>query len=131
MTGTPANLSSAQMLSAFRSGWDHTWKNEPHAGYYIGRYHDGYTELRVVRSVKANTEGYLSECAAGEPGEFITRGKNLMSGYVSQSGAGDPFTSAEDGGWYTGLGDVGFWLPAPDNPQARSQSVVHNLYRGA
>ena len=70
-----------------------------------------------MRSVKADAPGYLSDCAAGEPGEFITRGKNLMSGYVQPS-AGHPFTSDEDGGWYTGFGDVGFWLPAPDDPQA-------------
>ena len=49
----------------------------------------------------------MEPCNEGEPGYFVTRGNNLMSGYVNDS---DATTRVFAGDWYTGLSDVGFYL---------------------
>jgi len=45
--------------------------------------------------------------AEGEPGQLITRGDNLMSGYVGDEKA---TAKAMKEGWYTNLGDIVFYL---------------------
>jgi acyl-CoA synthetase (AMP-forming)/AMP-acid ligase II len=106
--GTPLYLDEDARLDAFRRGWAHTWRGEPQGGYYIGRPHPPYTECRVVRSVERGNADYLVDCGSGEPGHLITRGDNLMSGYVSDEEATREVM--HEGGWYSGLGDVCFRL---------------------
>ncbi|KAL3903525.1 MAG: hypothetical protein SGPRY_011640, partial [Prymnesium sp.] len=64
-------------------------------------------KLPVVRFGSTETCLQCRPTAEGEPGLLITRGNNLMSGYV-----GDEEGSREAvvGGWYLKLGDVVFWL---------------------
>ena len=51
-----------------------------------------------MRSVQQGQPGYLEDCAEGEPGEFVCRGANLMSGYL-QADVGSPFSSDATGRW--------------------------------
>jgi acyl-CoA synthetase (AMP-forming)/AMP-acid ligase II len=106
--GTPLYLSHEHRNRAFERGWAHTWKGEPQAGYYIGRPHPPHTEVRLVRSISPERDDYLVQCEEGEPGYLITRGDNVMECYVKDPD-GTRRVVCEDG-WYTGLGDVGFWL---------------------
>jgi len=106
--GTPRDLSEEDKLRAFQRGWAHTHAGEAQPGYYVGRPHPGNTECRVVHSTVRGEAGYFADCDEGEPGRLITRGRNVMEGYVK-----DPDATRgvlHDGGWYTGLGDVCFWL---------------------
>lgn len=111
--GTPLHLSKDAMLRAFRAGWDHRFGEAETSGYWIGRPHPPYTECRVVRSVDRSkrsqpSSGYMVECSEGEPGYIITRGAHVMSGYVGDDAA--TAAAIDEDGWYTNLGDVGFWL---------------------
>ncbi len=108
VTGTPLHLSEGDKLTAFRRGWSHRWKGEAQPGYYIGRPHPPYTECRIVRSVARGGPDYFADCAEGEPGRAIARGGNLMEGYVKDEAATREVLHPD--GWYTGLGDVCFWL---------------------
>ncbi|HUV38733.1 MAG TPA: class I adenylate-forming enzyme family protein [Planctomycetota bacterium] len=106
--GTSPALSEETRLAAFRRGWAHTRRGEPQGGYYVGRPHPPFTECRIVRAVVRGRDGYLVDCDEGEPGYLITRGDNVMSGYVK-----DPEATREvmhEGGWYSGLRDVCFRL---------------------
>jgi acyl-CoA synthetase (AMP-forming)/AMP-acid ligase II len=113
--GTPPSLTEVARLAAFEAGWKHAFNGQQQVGYYIGRPHPPYTECRVVRSASpdaavAEDDGFV-DCAEGEPGQLITRGENVMSGYV-----GDELATASalrPGGWYTNLGDVCFRLVSP------------------
>ncbi len=107
VTGTPIDLSADQRLEAFGKGWAHTWKGRGHSGYYIGRPHPPHTECRIVRSITPGEPDYLVDCPEGQPGYLITRGENLMLGYVNDIKATRQVMS--DDGWYTGLGDICFW----------------------
>ncbi|KAJ8603610.1 hypothetical protein CTAYLR_004840 [Chrysophaeum taylorii] len=103
VAGTPLAMTPADRLERFRRGWEHSWRGQATVGYYIGRDHAPLTEVRVVRSVES-----MEDCDDGEPGYLVTRGDNLMSGYV-----GNPDATAKafsDDGWYLNLGDVGFRL---------------------
>jgi acyl-CoA synthetase (AMP-forming)/AMP-acid ligase II len=106
--GTPYRLSQPDKLRAFQRGWSHMWNGEAHSGYYVGRPHVPYTECRVVRGTVRGEDGYFVDCSEGEPGRLITRGENLMHEYVRDPDA--THGVLHDGGWYTGLGDVCFWL---------------------
>jgi fatty-acyl-CoA synthase len=77
------------------------------SGYYIGRPHKPYTDVRIVKSITRGTEGYLEDVKRGIPGYLITRGDNVMTGYV-----GNPEATGEvfDDGWYLGLKDICFAL---------------------
>ncbi len=99
-------------LRAFRRGWDHTHEGRPCVGYLVGRPHPPHTEARVVRSITRGEEHYLVDCKEGEPGLFIARGANVMSGYVGDEAA---TAKAIRDGWYVNLGDVGFWLTSADD----------------
>ncbi|MEW6665143.1 MAG: class I adenylate-forming enzyme family protein [Thermodesulfobacteriota bacterium] len=105
--GTPLCLSEENRMRAFVRGWERTEKGEARPGYYIGRPHPPHTEARIVRAIQPGRQGFMTDCAPGEAGYLITRGGNLMSGYVH-----DPAGTREafQDGWYLGLKDVCFSL---------------------
>jgi len=104
---TPTGLSPAAKLAAFEAGWAH---KQP--GYYIGRPHVPFTEVRLVLEIDPAAADYLKPCAAGEPGYLITRGANIMSGYVANPEA---TAAVFADGWYTGLKDIGFALESKED----------------
>ena len=108
VTGTSPAVPDEQRLAAFQRGWAHTWRGEPQPGYCIGRPHPPHTECRIVRSAERGNADYFADCAEGEPGYLITRGDNVMSGYVRNPEA--THEVLHEGGWYTGLRDICFWL---------------------
>lgn len=112
VTGIPRQLDEAQRLACFERGWNHAWQGEPTCGYYIGRPTPPFTECRIVRSITAGEDGFLVDQQEGQPGYLITRGDNVMSGYV-----GNPEATAAvlPQGWYTGLRDVAFRLRNPED----------------
>ena len=117
VVGTPRRLSEEIRFSSFRAGWEHTNPNdkeEAQPGYYIGQDHPQNNEVRIVESTLIEDgESYLRERKEGVPGYLITRGGNVMSGYVDNEEATTrALVASEDGGmpWYLNLGDVGFWL---------------------
>jgi len=110
--GIPRQLGEAQRLACFERGWDHSWQGQPTCGYYIGRPTPPFTECRVVRSITRGEPGFLEDRQPGEPGYLITRGQNVMSGYVGNPAA---TAAALPQGWYTGLRDVAFRLRSPED----------------
>lgn len=110
VAGTPLAAAPATRLKAFEAGWAHEWQGNGQCGYYIGRAHAPFTEVAVVKSTDKASADYLKPCAVGEPGQLVTRGRNLMSGYVGNDVATAKALDAANGGWYTNLGDVGFCL---------------------
>ena len=105
--GIPKYLSEEAKFKAFEKGWQYRLKGEALPGYYIGRPHPPYTEARIVGSITPGQEGYMQNCEPGQPGFLITRGKNLMSGYVNNP---HETRSAFYAGWYTGMKDICFVL---------------------
>jgi len=105
--GIPRQLDDAARLACFQRGWNHSQQGRPACGYYIGRPTPSLTECRIVCSITRGEPGFLVDRKAGQPGYLITRGRNVMSGYV-----GDDEATARvlADGWYTGLGDVAFRL---------------------
>jgi acyl-CoA synthetase (AMP-forming)/AMP-acid ligase II len=118
ISGIPLSLSREETLLAFQAGWGHKWGGENCQGFYIGREHTGYTEVRIVKSVsvqqgegKGEGEGEgegLIDCEEGQPGYIITRGGHVMKGYVNQPQQTKEAISPD--GWYLKLGDMGFYL---------------------
>ena len=106
--GTPLTLPEDARLAAFQRGWTHTWQGEEQGGYYIGRPHPPHNACRIVRGIRRDGPGYLVDCAEGEPGYVITRGGNLMSGYVKDEAA--THDVMHEDGWYSGLRDICFRL---------------------
>jgi acyl-CoA synthetase (AMP-forming)/AMP-acid ligase II len=107
VTGTPLNLSEENKMETFQKGWDHKVGDDPLPGYYIGRPHPPYTDVRIVKSITPGQDGYMKDAAIGYPGYLITRGANLMSEYVNEPEKnGNVFHD----GWYTGLQDICFAL---------------------
>jgi len=108
--GTPVGLPDKQRLEIFARGWEHRRNDSPETGYWIGREHPGLTGCRVVESIDRENPGFMRDCSPGVPGYLITRGSNLMKGYVND----DEKTQAvfEDG-WYLGLEDICFYLVDP------------------
>lgn len=106
--GIPYGLPEDVKLAAFRAGWEHRLNGEPTPGYYIGRPHEPHTDCRIVRSIERQDCEFLQDCRPGEPGYLITRGGNVMTGYVQM-----PEATAEvlQDGWYLGLRDMCFALP--------------------
>eukprot|EP00928_Gymnodinium_smaydae_P062401 TRINITY_DN46279_c0_g1_i1.p1 TRINITY_DN46279_c0_g1~~TRINITY_DN46279_c0_g1_i1.p1 ORF type:complete len:640 (+),score=129.68 TRINITY_DN46279_c0_g1_i1:65-1921(+) len=111
--GTHLCLSAEQRLRAFQAGWAHEWAGEPKCGYYIGRPHPSFTQAKVVKSVDQKAENYMVECEVGEPGQLVTRGRNIMKCYVGQPEKTAEVIDSE--GWYTNLGDVCFCLKSQDD----------------
>ena len=101
--GTPLELNEEQRLGAFQAGWAHSYNGQETPGYYIGRPHPPFTACRIVKGVEPDKPGYLEECDEGQPGQLITKGDNLMSGYVGDEKA---TAKAMKDGWYTNLGDM-------------------------
>jgi hypothetical protein len=92
--GTPLLLSAGgegveERLQAFRAGWEHQFRGAACVGYYIGQAHDGCTEVRVVRSANRSSSAYMQDCDEGEPGYLVTRGENVMQGYVNADVSAD------------------------------------------
>eukprot|EP00750_Incisomonas_marina_P026566 INCI5924.6.p1 GENE.INCI5924.6~~INCI5924.6.p1 ORF type:complete len:669 (-),score=70.25 INCI5924.6:311-2017(-) len=125
--GTPISLSEASRYRVFEAGWANSFCGVAQKGYYIGRFHPGCTQVKVVQGVDpTNPDTYMVECAQGEPGLFVVRGGNIMLEYVNQPKAtanalhrieafkGDQ-QSLET--WYVNLGDVGFWRGNPEDGQ--------------
>jgi acyl-CoA synthetase (AMP-forming)/AMP-acid ligase II len=112
--GTPRYLSEQTRMRAFEKGWGHRMNGEPQPGYYIGRPHPPHTEARVVRSVTPGHDEFLVDCLPGHTGYLITRGRNLMSGYVGDLEATDAVFQK---GWYTGLKDICFTLENEEDGQ--------------
>ena len=106
--GTPVDMPENRKQQTFQRGWSHTFKGEAQCGYYIGRPHPPHNRCRIVRSITTDKPGYFVDCDEGELGYLITRGRNLMSGYVGDD-EGTRQVLRPDG-WYTGLKDVCFWL---------------------
>lgn len=120
--GIPLALSSDEVMRAFKKGWEHVWNSEACLGYYIGRQHTPFTEVRVVRSVSAGDSAYCQDCEEGEPGYLITRGGHVMASYVGLEDAVKKAIS--DDGWYLNLGDIGFWF----NGIPAGKGSVRDLY---
>jgi acyl-CoA synthetase (AMP-forming)/AMP-acid ligase II len=110
--GIPRHLGETQRLACFERGWNHSWQGLPTCGYYIGRPTHPFTECRIVRSITHGEPGFLEDQEAGKPGYLITRGENVMSGYV---GNPEATAAALPEGWYTGLRDVAFRLRNPED----------------
>ena len=64
----------------------------------------------VVKSIEKGNPGYLVPVGEGESGLLVTRGKNIMTGYVNKDEATAKVIHSESGGWYVGCGDVCFYL---------------------
>eukprot|EP00946_MAST-07B_sp_MAST-7B-sp1_P005403 g5403.t1 len=118
--GTPRRLLEEDRLSSFKRGWDHVdaLTGEKQPGYFIGQQHPGHTEVRVVMSVDRASPSFMVQCEEGVSGYIVTRGRNVMKGYVGNEEATAralakvPETDDKDP-WYLNLGDVGFWLRNP------------------
>lgn len=97
-------------MTAFQQGWNHVWKGETCQGFYIGRQHNGFTEVRIVSSINPNDTNYLVDCIEGQPGFIITKGGHVMSGYIGSPELSRAAVTVD--GWYLKLGDIGFFLGA-------------------
>lgn len=107
VAGIPAGMPQEDRLRAFERGW-----NAPsQTGYFIGRPHPPFTELKVVRGIDPSGPGFMSECRAGEAGYLASRGGHIMKGTVQD--AGHAPDSVHDG-WYVGFRDIGFFLDGMD-----------------
>lgn len=110
--GIPHFLDQKTRLDNFQAGWSHEENGEKSPGYYIGRAAEPYVEVKIVKSVDRNNEGYLKEVEPGHAGYVITRGGNVMSGYVNNpEGTAKVF----DKDWYLNLGDIAFYLLNPND----------------
>jgi acyl-CoA synthetase (AMP-forming)/AMP-acid ligase II len=109
---TPADMTEGELKTAFEAGWNHEYRGEKQSGYYIGRDHPPYTKVKIVKAIDPETGGYMQPCGPGEPGYLITRGDNLMSGYIGQDEATRKVFRE---GWYVGLRDIGFSLTGADS----------------
>jgi acyl-CoA synthetase (AMP-forming)/AMP-acid ligase II len=127
--GIPLSLRKDEVMKLFEAGWNNSFDGAPCAGYYIGREHAPYTSVRIVQSVSKDSSSYLKDCVGGQPGYIITRGNNLMTGYVGQQKVSTSVVS--DDGWYLNLGDIGFWLGESERRDIYWQSrESHILIRG-
>jgi acyl-CoA synthetase (AMP-forming)/AMP-acid ligase II len=108
---TPTILTEEETKSAFEAGWTHEFRGERQTGYYIGREHYPFTEVKIVKAIEPGQDGYMQPCESGQPGYLITRGANLMSGYTGQDEATKKVFRE---GWYVGLRDIGFTLEGKD-----------------
>lgn len=107
VAGIPVSMSQEARLRAFERGW-----NAPaQPGYFIGRPHPPFTELKVVRGIYPSGPGFMSECGAGEAGYLVSRGGHIMKGTVQDGGHAPD--SVHDG-WYVGFRDIGFFLEGTD-----------------
>ena len=105
--GIPHLMTEENRLENFNKGWQHRIGEEAFPGYFVGRPHPPYTEVRIVNSIDRNSEDFLKDIPPGMPGYLIVRGGNVMKGYVGdQAATRDVF----EAGWYLGLKDICFAL---------------------
>jgi acyl-CoA synthetase (AMP-forming)/AMP-acid ligase II len=110
--GVPRSISEASKRASFQRGWAHVYGATAQSGFYIGRPHPPHTEARIVRSCEPDSAEYLVGCDEGEPGLLMTRGDNVMTGYVNDEAGTE---AVFHNGWYSGLGDVCFFLMNPED----------------
>ena len=116
-----ANINNARCRhSTFKRGWTNTWKGQLQKGYYIGRPHPPYTEVKVVKAIVPEHAEYMVECAEGEPGLLLVKGANLMSEYIKKPEATAKAITQD--GWYVNLGDMAFWRANPADSEADATS---------
>jgi len=108
--GIPRYMLEQARLEAFKRGW--SYQDGQRCGYFIGRPHQPYTEVRIVESVTPGEPGFMRDREEGVPGYVVTRGGNLMTAYVKNP-EGTEAVFHED--WYTGLLDVGYYLINPED----------------
>lgn len=105
-------LGPEKVLRLMKEGWDHVdpTSGDKSTGYYIGRPHQPYNDVCIIRNLNSHVNGQkLQLSGEGVGGWVITRGENLMSGYVNTNKS--PFIVDDEGvKWYTNLGDVGFYM---------------------
>ncbi len=106
--GIPPSMPDQARQAAFERGW----ADANRCGYYIGRAHEGHTEVRIVAAIEPDQAGFMQDVPLGQPGYLVTRGANLFCGYV-----GEPEETAKvlHQGWYLGLRDIGFCLSNPED----------------
>ncbi len=110
--GIPHFLDQKSRLANFQAGWNHEENGEKSPGYYIGRAAEPYVEVKIVKSVDRTNPDYMKEVVPGHAGYVVTRGGNVMSGYVNNpEGTAKVF----DKDWYLNLGDIAFYLLNPDD----------------
>ncbi|MHC4873319.1 MAG: AMP-binding protein [Planctomycetota bacterium] len=105
--GTPPDIDEKNKEKILQVGWQHQWQDEDQSGYWVGRDHQPHTHVSVVRSTNPDDPDYMQECGPGEPGLCITKGRHIMDSYVNNEEATREVLQQ---GWYTGLGDVVFYL---------------------
>ncbi len=105
--GIPRSLSEEEKNAIFKKGWHHQINGEQLVGYYIGRPHEPYTKVRIVKSIVPGEEGFLQDVEPGFPGYLITCGDNVMTGYVNNPEDTDSVFYDK---WYLGLKDICFAL---------------------
>jgi acyl-CoA synthetase (AMP-forming)/AMP-acid ligase II len=103
--GIPRHFSEENKLKAFQKGWERRLDGEVQPGYYIGRPHYPYTEARIVQSITPDDNVFMKDCDIGQAGYLITRGENVMSGYVKNLKV---TREVLHDGWYTGMKDICF-----------------------
>jgi len=105
--GIPHCMTEENRLENFNKGWQHRIDGVAFPGYYVGRPHPPYTEVRIVKSIDRDSEDFLKDIPPGISGYLIVRGGNVMKGY-----AGDRTVTREafEAGWYLGLKDICFAL---------------------
>ncbi len=108
--GIPLSLSEKNKLEAFQRGW--SYRNREQVGYFIGRPHPPFTEVRIFKSIRPGEPDFMVPVNEGEPGYIVTRGANLMTDYVNDPEA---TRAVFIRGWYTGLMDVGYFLINPQD----------------
>jgi acyl-CoA synthetase (AMP-forming)/AMP-acid ligase II len=107
VAATPRGMSKEALTKAFEAGWKHRYQGEELTGYYIGRAHEPYTRIKVVRSIEPGSQTYFQTCEIGEPGYFLTQGANIMDHYIGDAEATEEVFRE---GWYNGLKDIIFAL---------------------
>lgn len=110
VAGITAETSQSVRREAFERGWNHPSQ----AGYFIGRPHPPFTEMKVFRSVDPSTAEFMEECGEGEPGYLASRGGAIMKGYLKDEEASGRVLV---GGWYLGFRDIAFFLVNPSDGQ--------------
>ncbi len=105
--GIPRSLSEEEKDDIFKKGWHHQINGEQLVGYYIGRAHEPYTKVRIVKSITPGEEEFLHDVEPGFPGYLITCGDNVMTGYVNNPKDTDNVFYDK---WYLGLKDICFAL---------------------
>ena len=112
--GIPLSLSHQKSIQAFKLGWSHCYQGRKIVGYYIGRQHNNYTKVKIVKSIDVNHPDFFKLVPIGCPGYLITSGKNVMKGYIKNPIANKKAFYKDNQLWYLNLGDIAFFLKSED-----------------